>query len=218
MTGDVKPPAEGGKGTHTRYCYLLKKRKGPDAHDPKCWCATGQQPAPAPAPETGTTDRQKLVEEIIKGGMTRPNTAPPPTAGPEPAPRPAGGAGVSAMFVTGGLFRFIGARLNKLFETEDFGLSKEEADAMAEAFTAAISTSGKPVNPWMAFIVMLICWLGIPMMEHLPKLMEKMGGKKDGKQQSGKPAAGGFFGLKLRRPEHAAPEQPPEPAPVGAAG
>jgi hypothetical protein len=47
MTGEVHPPTgPDDKGTHTSYCYLKKKRKGPEAFDPKCWCAQGRA-APA---------------------------------------------------------------------------------------------------------------------------------------------------------------------------
>lgn len=226
MAGEVKPPTAGGKGTHTRYCYLIRKRGDPNARDPKCWCQTGAAPPqPAAPPPTATTDRDKLIAEITGAGQVKPNTGAGSGTQPAPAPAATGGAGVTSMFVTGGLFRFIGARLNKLFDTEDFSLTHEEADALADAFTAAVGTSGKPMNPWVAFIVMMVCWLAIPMLEHAPKLIAKY--SKQEKDEHGNPIkkqSGGFLGLKLRRPEPApAPAYEPRPGAgiaggVGAAG
>lgn len=146
--------------------------------------ATEKAAGPSP-PASNTSgeiqDKEKLLNEFLGAVGPKPNPRPIQGSGEEkPADGSKPGSGAkpgpgSPVFIKGSVFRLIGIRLNKFFETDEFALDPEEADLMAESLQGGLEYSKVTMNPWAAFGLMLLIWL-LPLVWLLP---EKLGWNKD---------------------------------------
>jgi len=134
--------------------------------------------APGDGPDT-KTDKNTILDRIFGGrviktpGETMPKE---PNADggkkdtkPKPKPKPTPTNRSGHPRVSPALFLMIGHRLDKTFETKDFGLDREEAEYMAELMADAMAEKGKEVSPTGMLVVAIVMWIIPPLLTHLPK-------------------------------------------------
>lgn len=136
-----------------------------------------------------TSKKDPILEQLLVGKMhtvPEPERSPIGMGGPGEKPKDGGSPPprglapqAGTMPVSPGLFLLIGHRMDKTFDTKDFGLDEAEAEYMARILGDAMTAHGATADPMYLFFVGLVLWLVPPLVKHMPEKWKEIS-KKEG--------------------------------------
>ena len=161
----------------------LCKHTGCKKTTPKGYCwkhrAEGATSGKSTTPKSSTSRKDPILEQLLKGkvhtveqpeispiGTSKGGPGEKPKDGTSPPPR---GPPVGTMPVSPGLFLLIGHRLDKVFETDDFGLDEEEATYLARTLGDSMTAHGGTADPMYMLLIALVLWLLPGLVKHMPE-------------------------------------------------